>query len=250
MIDLSPVSCGAIRLALSGIIISFLISCGPEEAIPFAPDGCLIDFNYSDRTDEPCKILTQNCTPIEVEGEFFFVENARKYLPQSCLEIGDKLFFENEEGAYLPFVITSKDHAMVRSTYASIPPCGSMPQYCFRSEYYSLEMKSDDSKYHLEITLEVYVRGSPLQWIQRDGMYIRDHKLSSLASIFYLSLYGQVSSANEFYPTYQHGGRVFYDVYSVEPPNNDDNAIKIFYNSDYGMVAFIDGENMHWTLVI
>ncbi|MBL0007717.1 MAG: hypothetical protein IPP25_11225 [Saprospiraceae bacterium] len=41
-------------------------------------------------------------------------------------------------------------------------------------------------------------------------------------------------------------GKTFTNVYSVEPPNTHEDAIKIFYNSEFGMVSFIDGEGIEW----
>ena len=237
-------------LYISLISSLFFLSCNTEEIIPFTPSGCIIDYELEDRTDQPCTIHSQNCVPTEVPGNFYLIERARKFLPQSCLEIGDKVFYENAAGDHVGFVITSKDHALIRSSYLSTPPCVDMPDYCFRSEIYTLGMKSDDGLYHLSITLQVFVRGNETNWIQRDGMNIQDLNLPGSANIFFLSLYIAMPSSNEYYQDYEVLGRTFKDVYSVEPSNTNDRAIKVFYNSDYGMVSFIDGDNVEWRIVI
>ena len=110
-------------------------------------------------------------------------------------------------------------------------------------------MKSEDDQYNLSITLQVYVRGAPSSWIQRDGMHIKDLNLPG-ANIFFLTLYEEFPSSNEYYQAYEVFGKTFTNVYSVEPPNTHEDAIKIFYNSEFGMVSFIDGEGIEWRIVI
>ena len=211
--------------------------------------ACVIDFNLEDKTDQPCTIHAVNCVPTEVSGEFYLIERARKFLPQSCLATGDKIYYENSSGDILGFTIASKVHDLVRSSYLSTPPCINMPDYCFKSEKYTLVMNSDDDQYRLSITLEVYVRGAPTNWIQRDGMYIKDLNLPG-GNIFFLSLYQELPASNEHYPSYEVLGKTFTNVYSIEPPNPHEDAIKIFYNSEYGMVSFIDGKGIEWSIVI
>ncbi|MBP6680030.1 MAG: hypothetical protein KA166_02495 [Saprospiraceae bacterium] len=237
------------RIIISLFCSFLIISCQDEDIIPFKPNGCVIDFNLEDKTAQPCTVHSQNCVPTEVSGEFYLIERARKFLPQSCLTIGDKIFYENPEGDILGFTIVSKDHELVRSSYLSIPPCVDMPDYCFKSEIYTLVMKSEDDQYNLSITLQVYVRGAPSSWIQRDGMHIKDLNLPG-ANIFFLSLYEEFPSSNEYYQSYEVFGKTFTNVYSVEPPNTHEDAIKIFYNSEFGMVSFIDGEGIEWRIVI
>src|SRR5688572_9786344 len=123
------------------LLILSAASCMKDEIVPFMPAGCMIDDQYEDRSDLPCTEHLASCTPTEVPGKFHFVENARKYLPQSCLEIGDKIYYTNPDGDHVGFEIISKDHALVRSSYLILPPCANMPDYCFRSEVYKLQMK-------------------------------------------------------------------------------------------------------------
>jgi len=175
------------------LFISLALSaCSSENIAPFMSKGCTIDLNYEDRTEESCQKLSTVCDPIDVPGKFHLVDNARLYLPQSCLEVGDKIYYENSKGKYINFEIILKDHALVRSSYTSFPPCATMPHYCFKSERYLLEMKSNKGNYDLEIEITVFVRGSESNWIQRDGMGIRDNNLTGIPSVFYLALYGQV----------------------------------------------------------
>jgi hypothetical protein len=227
-----------------------LCSCHDEAIVPFVPNGCLIDQNFKDLTNVPCTIHAQSCVPTEVDGEFYFIEAARKFLPQSCLPLGSKIFYENAKGDHIGFKITLKDHTLVRSSYLSNPPCVNMPDYCFKSELFKLEMESDNDLYHLAIRLEVFVRGSPINWIQRDGMNIRDLNLPDQGTVFYLSLYNLPPPDNQFFPTYEILGTTFNEVYSIQPPTHESSAITIFYNSDYGMVAFIDGNGETWRIVI
>src|SRR5678816_2492129 len=105
------------KLFLSLICLSLMISCKDEEIIPFKPKACVIDHNLEDKTAQPCKIHAQNCVPTEVPGEFYLIYRARKFLPQSCLAIGDKIYYENSSGDILSFTIESKVHELVPVSY-------------------------------------------------------------------------------------------------------------------------------------
>ena len=238
------------KIFIATILSLVLISCHDEEIVPFESNGCLIDYNFDDQTGMPCAVHSQSCDPTEVDGEFYLIEAARKFLPQSCLNIGSKIFYENAKGDHIGFKITLKDHVLTRSSYLSNPPCVNMPDYCFRSERYQLEMISDNDLYHLAIRIEVFVRGSPSNWIQRDGMNIRDLNLPDKGTVFYLSLYNLPPADNDYFPIYEVLSKTFNDVYTIDPPTSEEDAIKIFYNSDYGMIAFIDGKGDTWRIII
>ena len=145
---------------------------------------------------------SQNCVQ-QYKRVVILIERARTFLRR--VAYGIEIDILEIYGDVIGFIIVSKDHTLVRSSYLSSPPCVHMPDYCFRSEKITLGMKSDDDQYHLSITLQVHVRGSESNWIQRDGMSIRDLELPTAASIFYLSLYQEMPSSTNISSYYVLG---------------------------------------------
>ncbi|MEO1516901.1 MAG: hypothetical protein AAFV95_17900 [Bacteroidota bacterium] len=215
------------------------------DPVPFRAANHRIDEKYVFR-DTSCISPTSACDLIEVPDTFYLIDRARNFLPQSKLSIGEKISYVNNKGAFLHFEIVEKDHAISKSYFTNPCVTGQGDGYCFFGERYQLRMNSHDCKYQLKIRNNVFVRLDSLgNFRQLDGMAIFDETYrNGNTGIFYLPLYDNARIEAEYYPSYSLNGDEFAEVYKMEQYDK----MKVFYNQEYGLVGFIDEENVEWKI--
>lgn len=233
-----------------------------EEIIPnrFIPQNCIVDLKNAQESEENCRPTRfENCLSIEeVERLYTFNDSSRIYLPWSCLEIGERIFYENEIGDITYFSIISKEHILTKNWFFW-ETCATLPNYCFNIEDYSIKLVSEDRKYELSLSLSMWVRGRDGDFRKSDRLNVTEYDLenSNSTSIFLLGLEGNFiapSSIEQFDESTIVFGDIFENIHYMSDTWNANKVDEKFYNNilynkRYGIVSFTDKNGDKWKIL-
>lgn len=201
------------------------------------------------------------CEVIEVQEPYFLSDEDKEWLKAYCLNDFDKIFFHDEEGNETYLEASSHRYSTI-TTNALGNGCVDDPEksktYCIKSDNARVEFRVPIAALSFELSIRNNFSVDEFETIE-PSLYIEavTYNFSNPDNFRIINHFGASVDDNRrsfqiFFPEIDILGRTFKEVYSsndtnVFPPIDPD-ALKIFYNKEFGIVSFIDNNNTQWVL--
>ncbi len=216
-----------------------------------------VDFNPQCYFDS-----TRSCELVDVQEFFPFSDDNKEWLKTFCLNDFDRIFFHDEDGNETFLEISRNDYSTTRTTIQS-GACQTNPDqlktYCIRTERASVEIRVPIASLSFNLSIrnifDVDEFGKIEPSIVLEAITFEFSNVPGESKfINHLGILTDSESqfAQEFFPKIDILGKTFTNVYSSENGNifvpSDPDALKIFYNKEFGIVSFIDNNATQWVL--
>jgi len=165
--------------------------------------------------------------------------------------------FENGQGNELVF---QKSASAAQYATQWSEPCEDNPDksmlYCASNEEATAILVNDSLKLEFRIMLIVDTRDEDNPLNDRDRLFITIPKTADFGTYYTLVLSYYIKKGNiyeSFNPRYtfeeefELNGKTYQDVTYYIPPENS-NQMEIYYNEQWGIIAFRDNRGVLWTL--
>ena len=256
---------------LSLVIISImLLSCG-DDAVNInmvidevktindrAAINCLEGIEIDSATYQSnCPIVMDSsryCEKIFIEEPIYFEDQDRSWISKYCSDIDDIYYYTNASDDTISMTIIDKGLFYSVTNFDVENECSDDKELMHVSQFESAKIVSKFS--HLEGELDIVlsqkieVQNGAVKNAPRILMNYDIGALTYVPMVFHFST-GNIDNLDtqevEFIEMLEIDHAVFFDVYTDNRDNTGD-LLKIYYNEAYGIVSFIDKDNMQWTL--
>lgn len=179
------------------------------------------------------------------------------WLPSYCNSIGDSLTFINSQGDETFFTLESKSNSYYNAPYFDLQhdfcPDGNWIVYCRTVEDASITLKAEI----LDIDLSVRIQPNFSYLNEIDDprlvLTIRHDIPFDFVSHLIANVVPSVNSSgppsHTFIEEKDFGDSAFYNLHTYQNPITD-LAVKMYYNKEFGIVAFEDYDGIEWRLKI
>lgn len=199
-----------------------------------------------------------HCEVTEYQDEIPISNEDREWLKIFCLNDFDKIYFHDEEGNETFLEIAEKRFLTMYRT-VGIDTCadGRFRAFCVKTEQAQVEIRVPiaSTTFNLGIrnNLNVQENGDIVSNVMIEAYTINSF-LQSTLFINHLNVIpeAEFSFGQEFFSEIEILDKTFNNVYTSNDSNllisRHPDAIKIFYNKEFGIVSFIDNNGTQWVL--
>ncbi|MFK7904521.1 MAG: hypothetical protein AB8B69_05330 [Chitinophagales bacterium] len=251
------------HLLLSVFFLLALISCKKEE-IDKKISNCLseekedgltgcIKENFGSLYDDYCEVII-------VENVIRLSEGAKMWLPFYCYEVGEKIYYSNEQGNETFLSVKRKSYGRISTGHEEVGTCRDSTDrnkiYCVDGEYANITLSSD----LLGLEPIISIKGEIKQPFSIDSIKTgtsleiytirRTDSSAIITPHFNLTIENEdlmIESNIKYYPEIEILGKYFFYVYS-QKFDFFSVRIKIYYNKEFGLVSFVDKTGVQWRL--
>lgn len=251
------------------LFLPFIFSCSKNDTSlisknPILSADCLKEATSIDLSLSKCPFDTSNyiCEVIEIQ-EFFPLENDEKeWLKTFCLDDFSKIFFHDSLGNETFIEITENSFNSVNAN-ALFGECDNQPRrsksYCFKAEvaYSQIRIPIASMSFRLGISnfFSVNQEGEITSKLIIDA-YTFENSFDIIGEKNFSHLVfapeDRIALGHEIFPELTIIDKTFENVHSSNDNNQlnprNPNALKIFYNKEFGIVSFIDKDGIQWVL--
>lgn len=193
-------------------------------------------------------------------GAFELEESSKLFMPQYCLNEGDSIVFESSDGKFLNLLIENKRFYKSNILYNSFLHCKDdsvkYMSLCIYNENLAIKLKStvNDLTLDIMITTEPDIYDSNLESVGDVLQIARQLTITKAvrelsAIINSRTLNHSVKNDQEFYEKIILKNKTYNNVISNDRSHLSNPGYKYYYNTDYGLIGFVDESNKLWTLV-
>ncbi len=248
------------------MLATFLFSCGENDKTKNREfENCLKDEIVKDNGIKNCDLFpldsSKFCDIVHPDTILRLTEYQKGWLPYFCCNLGEEIYYVDKDENETSFVILNKEFFINKVLKSSQDTCPDNNlrkiYYCFDFEDASVNVYSDllNIEFHIvlepdfsSITAKINKSWAVLNinsYVKIDSNYkIKTHLFTLLGNDYndkpYIGFSKHFDEINIL-------GRTFYDVYNYENPRDEDYR-EIYYNSDYGIVSFIDKSGKQWRI--
>ncbi len=250
-------------IVLSCIFLFF--SCdAPEEnlefQVPHVLSGCVVESvdATSNFTCEDIELDTSvHCEKIHIDEDLNLTDQDVSWMPGFCCELGDQLFYENEDGERIFLTLDEKifePSVLLVSNDTECSDPSKRTLYCGESQMVELQFSSSHLPHPLSINLNKRIQLSNGE-ILKGARLVAFFSTQSTVFPFEIILEAFVEPGNleldydfEFHEEIEILGQTFNNVYST--PMLFQEPFTLFYNQSAGIVAFIDQVGRTWRIIM
>lgn len=248
------------HLLLSILFLLVLVSCKKEE-IDEKISNCLLE----EKEDGVTGCIKENfgslyddyCEVIIVEDVIRLSEDSKMWLPFYCYEVGEKIYYSDEQSNETFFSIERKNYSRLSAGYHNFETCldstNRKKLYCIDNEYASVTISSELLELEPTISVKSEIKLPFSIDSIKTGTSLEIRTLDSSGTItphFNLTIEKEESMINsniKYYSEIEILGKHFFEVYS-QKFDFFGGRIKIYYNKEYGIVSFVDETGVQWRL--
>ena len=209
--------------------------------------------------DQTCYFdSTYHCDLIEYPDEIPISDENREWLKAFCLNDFDRIFFHDEDGNETYLEIAEKRFMTMRQNIG-IDTCAGerLSVYCVKTEFANVEIRVPIASMTINLGIRnnfnVQDNGKIISSVVVEA-YTLDASIQPVRYISHLNVIPEFDNSllQEFSPEMDILDKTFEEVYTSNntnlfvSPNPD--ALKIFYNKEFGIVSFIDNNGTQWVL--
>ena len=223
---------------------------------------CLKDEMPLDNGLNQCSLDTSfSCEVIEVQEPHFLSDEDKDWLKAYCLNDFDKIFFHDEDGNETYLEVSMHRYNTVTTT-AFGNRCVDDPEklkaYCIKTDNATVEFRvpiaalSFEMRIRKNFNVDEFEIIEPSLYIEAVTFDFADPDKFKIINHFGALVDEELLGFQRFFPEIDILGKTFKEVYSSNETNVlfpiDPDALKIFYNKEFGIVSFIDNNNTQWVL--
>lgn len=252
------------KLILFALISALIFSCRSEDFVPETNPQfnfeCLLSAEVEDisqlcdSTDYDTAFV---CEKICYEETLYLDIKEKEWLPYFCLEIGQRIFFNDGEGNQTFFEITGKEYKLKTINYIASDTCmnGLQRAFFYNTEEVLVSFSSDLLRKDFNLTLSYLNSFYSLTGFERVPS-VQISSRNRLVSLFpnVTDFYAQLKPDGtaddfvvslDFLPELKVYEKSFSDVVTYNAFLGNDHT-EIFYNQEFGIVSFIDQSGKQW----
>ena len=240
-----------------------LFSCSKNEETPLTKNQELLAECFKDMVPisfiQGCNFdSTFHCELTEYQDEIPISDEDREWLKTFCLNDFDKIFFHDEDGNETYLEIAEKRFLTTYRT-VGIDTCadGRFNAFCVKTEQANVEIRVPVASMTFNLVIRNNLNVEENEKIVSNVMIEAYSIVSSIQSTKFINHLNIIpdfdnSFLQEFFPEIDILDKTFEEVYTSSDtniiiPSNPD-ALKIFYNKEFGIVSFIDNNGTQWVL--
>ncbi len=245
------------------LISLILFSCSKKEEAPLSKNQVLsaeclksaepISFDPTCYFDS-----TYHCELIEYQNEIPISDENKEWLKAFCLNDFDRIFFHDEDGNETYLEIAEKRYMKMRQNIGVDTCAGErLSVYCVKTERASVEIRVPIASMTINLGIRNNLNVEENRKIVSNVVIEAYSIVSSIQSTQFINHFNIIpdfdnSFLQEFFPEIDILDKTFEEVYTSSDtniilPSNPD-ALKIFYNKEFGIVSFIDNNGTQWVL--
>ena len=206
---------------------------------------------YFDSTYHCEQIVSQDFIPIS--------DDDREWLKLFCLDNFDRIYFhdENDNETYLEI---SNKRFLTTFNNVGMGSCndGRLKVTCVETEFANVEIRVPAASMTINVGIrnnfDVLPNGKIESFVAVEAYTFNSTAQQSNQFIYHLNAIPEFGAglAQEFFPEIEILGKTFEEVYTSDDSNpiitRNPDALKIFYNKEFGIVSFVDNNATQWVL--